>query len=289
MKPRCYGPFPFLPINQRPKLTFPGDARVALWVIPNLEFYPLDAALRAQPNIIPNVAGWAYRDYGARVGVWRLMEVLSRHGIRGTAATNSDVCEAYPQIIEEAVKLKWEFMGHNQTNAKFLNEFEPEAERKEIHDTFATIEAATGQTPKGWLGAGIQESWHTLDFLIAEGCQYVADWVNDDQPYRMDVDGKQIVSIPYTSDLNDFPQLLQKGRSAGEFADMIRDAFDVLYREGETSGRVMAISLHPFLIGTSHSIGALDSALDYVCRHDGVWLATGAEIVEHYLSSGATF
>jgi len=83
MKPRCYGPFPFLPINQRPKLTFPGDARVALWVIPNLEFYPLDAALRAQPNIIPNVAGWAYRDYGARVGVWRLMEVLSRHGIRG--------------------------------------------------------------------------------------------------------------------------------------------------------------------------------------------------------------
>ena len=289
MKPRRYGPFPFLPINQRPKQTLPGGARVALWVIPNLEFFPLDVALREQPKEIPNVAGWAYRDYGARVAVWRLMEVMSRHGIRGTAATNSDVCEAYPQIIEEAVKLEWEFMGHGQTNARFLTDFEPEAERKEIHDTLAAIEAATGRRPKGWLGAGIRESWHSLDYLIAEGCQYVCDWVNDDQPYLMDVDGKQIVSIPYTSDLNDFPQLFWKGRSAGEFADMIRCAFDVLYREGETSGRVMAISLHPFLIGTSHSIGALDSVLDYICRHDGVWRATGGEIVEHFLSSGATF
>ncbi len=289
MKPRRYGPFPYLPIHQRPRISWPGDARVALWVIPNLEFFPLDVALRAQPNVVPNVAAWAYRDYGARVGVWRLMEVLARHGIRGTAATNSDVCEAYPQIIEEAVKLDWEFIGHNQTNAQFLNEFEPDDERKEIHDTFAVIEAATGQRPKGWLGAGIMESWHSLDFLIAEGCQYVADWVNDDQPYLMDVEGKQIVSIPYTSDLNDFPQLLQRGRSGEEFAAMIRAAFDVLYREGETSGRVMAISLHPFLIGAAHAIGAFDAALDYVCGHDGVWLATGGEIIDHYLSSGATF
>ncbi len=289
MKPRRYGPFPYLPIHQRPKITWPDGARVALWVIPNLEFFPLDVALRAQPKVTPNVAAWAYRDYGARVGVWRLMEVMSRHGIRGTAATNSDVCEAYPQIIEEAVKLGWEFMGHNQTNAHFLNEFEPDDERKEIHDTFATIEAATGRKPKGWLGAGIMESWHSLDFLIAEGCQYVADWVNDDQPYLMDVDGKQIVSIPYTSDLNDFPQLLQQGRSAEEFAVMIRNAFDVLYREGESSGRVMAISLHPFLIGTAHAIGAFDAALEYVCGHDGVWLATGGEIIDHYLNSDATF
>ena len=289
MKPRRYGPFPYLPIHQRPRITWPDGARVALWVIPNLEFFPLDVALRAQPKVVPNVAAWAYRDYGARVGVWRLMEVMSRHGIRGTAATNSDVCEAYPQIIEEAVKLDWEFIGHNQTNAQFLNEFEPDDEQKEIHDTFAVIEAATGQRPKGWLGAGIMESWHSLDFLIGEGCQYVADWVNDDQPYLMDVEGKQIVSIPYTSDLNDFPQLLQRGRSGDEFAAMIRAAFDVLYREGETSGRVMAISLHPFLIGTAHAIGAFDAALDYVCGHDGVWLATGGEIIDHYLSSGTTF
>ncbi len=199
MKPRRYGPFPYLPIHQRPKITWPDGARVALWVIPNLEFFPLDVALRAQPKVVPNVAAWAYRDYGARVGVWRLMEVMSRHGIRGTAATNSDVCEAYPQIIEEAVKLDWEFIGHNQTNAHFLNEFEPDDEQKEIHATLATIEAATGAKPKGWLGAGIMESWHSLDFLIDEGCRYVADWVNDDQPYLMDVEGKQIVSIPYTS------------------------------------------------------------------------------------------
>ena len=289
MKPRRYGPFPFVPITQRPKLTWPGGARVALWVIPNLEFFPLDVALRAQPNVVPNIAGWAYRDYGARVGVWRLMEVMARHGIRGTAATNSDVCEAYPQIIEEAARLDWEFMGHGQTNAKFLNEFEPDDERKDIQATFSIIEAATGKRPKGWLGAGIMESWHSLDFLIEAGCQYVCDWVNDDQPYLMNVDGKQIVSIPYTSDLNDFPQMWQQGRSAEEFADMIRRAFDVLYREGETSGRVMAISLHPFIIGAAHVIGAFESALEYVCGHDGVWLATGSEIIDHYLNSDATF
>ncbi len=288
MKPQRYGPFPFTAIHQRPKLTWPGDARLALWVIPNLEFFPLDEPLRAQPKIVPNIPNWSARDYGARVGVWRLMEVLSRYGIRGTAALNSDVCEAYPQIIEEAVKLQWEFMGHNQTNAYFLNDIPPETEREVIHDTLATIEAATGKRPKGWLGAGLSETWDTLDHLVAEGCQYVADWVNDDQPYLMDIDGKQLVSIPYSYDLNDMPQMVRQNRTAEEFGEMIRRAFDVLYREGADSGRVIAICLHPFLIGTSHNIGALDSALEYVCRHNGVWLATGEEIVAHYLNSGAS-
>ena len=217
------------------------------------------------------------------------MEVLSRYGIRGTAALNSDVCEFYPQVVEEAVKLEWDFMGHNKTNAHFLTDVAPESEHEVIRDTLDTIEAATGKRPKGWLGAGLTETWNTLDHLVAEGCDYVADWINDDQPYLMDIGGKRLVSIPYSYDLNDMPQMVRQFRTADEFAEMIRRAFDVLYREGEQSGRVMAICLHPFLIGTSHNIGALDSALEYVCGHDGGWLTTGAEIVQHYLDSGATF
>ena len=289
MKPNRYGPFPFTPIHQRPKLKWPDGDHLALWVIPNLEFFPLDEPIRGQPNIVPNIPNWSVRDYGARVGVWRLMEVLSRYGIRGTAALNSDVCELYPQVVEEAVKLEWDFMGHNKTNAHFLTDVAPESEHEVIRDTLDTIEAATGKRPKGWLGAGLTETWNTLDHLVAEGCDYVADWINDDQPYLMDIGGKRLVSIPYSYDLNDMPQMVRQFRTADEFAEMIRRAFDVLYREGEQSGRVMAICLHPFLIGTSHNIGALDSALEYVCGHDGVWLTTGAEIVQHYLDSDATF
>jgi len=156
-------------------------------------------------------------------------------------------------------------------------------------DTFDRIERATGKRPRGWLSSGLQQSWHTLDYLIEAGATYVADWINDDQPYLMDVGGKQIASIPYSGEINDLPQMMRMGRTADEFETMMRRQFDTLYRESAESGRVMAICLHPFVIGVPHRIGALDSALEYICGHDDVWLATGSEIIDHYLNSGATF
>ena len=218
-----------------------------------------------------------------------MMEVLARHGVRGTVALNSEVCDDCPQIIEDALALGWEFMGHNQSNSRYLHLMSPEAERRVVLDTFARIEKATGQRPRGWLSSGLQESWHTLDYLVAAGATYVADWINDDQPFLMNVAGKRLCSIPYSGEINDLPQILRAGRSSDEFELMIRRQFDTLYREGADSGRVMAICLHPFVIGVPHRIGALDSALAYILRHEGVWRATGSEIVEHYLASGATF
>src|SRR5262249_34324918 len=117
----------------------------------------------------------------------------------------------------------------------------------------------------------------------AAGC------INDDQPYRMNVGGRRLCSIPYSGEINDLPQILRAGRSSDEFELMIRRQFDTLYREGAQSGRVMAICLHPFVIGVPHRIGALDAALAYILRHEGVWRATGSEIIEHYLASEATF
>jgi peptidoglycan/xylan/chitin deacetylase (PgdA/CDA1 family) len=288
MKPGAHGPFPYSPIIRRPRLEWPGGARVALWVIPNIEFFALDervpAAAGGAGGKLPDVPSWSVRDYGNRVGVFRLMEVMERHGVRGTVALNSNLCAEHPIILEEGQKRRWEWMGHNQTNTRRLNEF-PEDEPRIIQDSLAEIARATGQKPVGWLGSGLQETWATLDHLAANGVEYVCDWVNDDQPYVMALEGgRSIVSLPYSHEINDKPAFENHHRTAPEFQDMICRQFDTLYREGADSGRVMAIALHPYITGVPHRIGALDAALDYICRHEGVWRATGSEICRHYLS-----
>ncbi len=288
MNPQRTGPFPYSPIIHRPRLMWPKNARVALWVIPNIEVFALNESVLTGSGKIPDVPFYCIRDYGARVGVWRIIEVLERHGIRATVALNSDVCDAYPQIIEETTKLKWEFMGHNQSNTRRLNQIPAEEERRVIHDTLARIEEATGKKPAGWLSSGLQETWNTLDYLAEAGCRYVADWVNDDQPYVMNINGKALVSIPYSFEINDIAAFVKDHRTAEEFDQMIRRQFNVLYREGASSGRVMAIAVHPYLIGQAQRIDALTSSLDYICSHEGVWLATGSEIVDHYVASGVS-
>jgi peptidoglycan/xylan/chitin deacetylase (PgdA/CDA1 family) len=288
MEPRRTGPFPYVPINRRPKLTWPNGARLAFWLIPNIEVFPLDEPVPGGTGMAPDIINWATRDYGARVGIFRMMEVMEKYGVRGTVALNSEVCDDYPEIVEDAKALNWEFMGHNQSNSRYLHLMEPAREREVVLSTFDRIEQATGTRPKGWLSSGLQQSWHTLDYLIEAGARYVADWINDDQPYVMEVDGRTIASIPYSGEINDIPQILRGGHSADAFETMVRRQFDTLYREGADSGRVMAMALHPFITGVPHRISAFESALKYITGHDDVWLATGSEIIEHYLNSGST-
>lgn len=293
MKPSRYGPFKYVPTTKRLKLEWQGGARVALWVNPNVEFFGLDDVMPGTINErvarehakVPNVRNWSVRDYGNRVGVWRLMEVLTRHGIRASAALNSEVCVHHPEVIAEAVRLGWEFIGHNQTNALRLNEMSPDAERNAIRAALDTVEKASGRRPVGWLGAGLAETWNTLDYLSEAGIRYVCDWVNDDQPYTMDVGNPRVVSLPYSVQTNDVPAYFDMKVSVPEFEAMLCRQFDTLYREGATTGKVMAIAVHPFLTGQPHRIVALDRALDYICSQHGVWKATGWEIVQHYLKS----
>ena len=292
MQPRRYGPFPYQPIGRRKAWNWPNGARLALWVIPNLEIFHLDVPMpgdaqeRPKPgDAVPAVRQWAQRDYGNRVGIWRVMDVLERRGIRATAALNSDICLDMPEIVEACGSLNWEIIGHGKTNSLRVNEVPPDREKILIRECLDTIEKATGKRPVGWLGSGLQESWHTLDNLIDNGCRYVADWVNDDQPYPMDVDGRRIHSIPYPFELNDSAALLRNKLSMPEFERMIRDTFEVLYAEGEHAGRVMAISLHPFVIGHPHRIPTLDRALEWIMGHEGVWAATGSEILDAYLEA----
>ena len=285
MKPGPYGPFPYSPIIRRPRLEWPGGARLALWVVPNIEFFSLETRPGGLgPGKIPDIPTWAIRDYGNRVGVFRLMEVLDRYGVRATVALNSDICIHHPEIIEEGEKRRWEWMGHNQSNSRRLNEVPPEEEPKIIRDTLDTIARVSGKRPVGWLGAGLQETWSTLDLLAEAGCEYVADWgPNDDQPYTMTLGGdKTIVSLPYSYNINDKQAFESVHMTPADFQDAICRQFDTLYREGATSGRVMHIAVHPYLTGMPYRIGALDAALKYICKHKKVWKATGSEIARHY-------
>src|ERR1043166_3451671 len=186
MEPRDYGPFPYTPINARPKLKWPNGARLALWVIPNIEWFSLQ---RPQPPLpwekagtqVPTVRAWGQRDYGNRVGIFRIMDVLDRYGIRGSATTNADICDHHPQIIEAAMKRGWELVGHNKTNNIRLSHVPPEQERELVHYCLDRLERASGKKVVGWLGAGLDETWNTLDYLAEKGVMYVSDWVNDDQ------------------------------------------------------------------------------------------------------------
>lgn len=292
MKPQSYGPFAFSPIIDRPRLEWPNGAHVALWIIPNIEYFSLEERPGGYGSgKVPDVVMWSERDYGNRVGVFRLMEVLDKYGIRGTVALNSNLCAEHPQIIKEGNKRKWEWMGHNESNTRRLNEAAPGEEAGIIRRTLDTIGKATGTRPVGWLSSGLQETWDTLDLLAAEGVEYQGDWCNDDQPYVMNLEkGRSIIAMPYTQQLNDKSAIERRFVSADGFRQMICDQFDVLYREGAKSGRVMAIALHPYLIGVPHRIGALDAALKHICKHKKVWKATGSEIARHYVAqmNGAT-
>ncbi len=292
MEPRDYGPYPYVPINRRPKWQWPNGARLAIWVAPNLEFFPLTRPLAANPmqktpEKAPTIRTWGVRDYGNRVGIFRLMDLLTKYGIRVTASLNADLCDQHPQIVEDAVKLGWEFIAHNRTNAVWLSAIPPDEEREFIRYCSERVMRATGKRPLGWLSSAMDETWNTLDHLVAENFLYVADWVNDDQPYRMQVGGREIICLPYSYEVNDNAQMVSRFASIDDFELMIKRTFDVLYREGEDSARVMAICLHPFISGVPHRIAGLDAAFRYICDHNDVWWATGEEIVRAYQASAA--
>jgi peptidoglycan/xylan/chitin deacetylase (PgdA/CDA1 family) len=286
MKPSNYGPFPYSPIIDRPRLEWPNGEHVALWIIPNIEYFSMQERPGGYgPGKIPDVVMWTERDYGNRVGVFRIMEAMDRYDMRGTVALNSNLCAEHPRIIEEGNKRKGEWMGHNESNTRRLNEAGPGEETKIIRRTVETIEKECGQRPVGWLSAGLQETWDTVDLLAEHGCEYVADWCNDDQPYAMNLEGgRSLIAMPYTQQLNDKSAIERRLVSGDGFCQMICDQFDVLYKEGAKSGRVMAIAIHPYIVGVPHRMVGFERALKYISKHKKVWKATGSEIARHYIA-----
>lgn len=271
--PDPFSRFPYRAIVDHPPVVWPNGARVAVWVVPNIEHFHFERGPAA-----PDVRNHSRRDYGNRVGIWRLMEVMEANGVRGTVALNGEVAQHYPRIIQECARLNWELMGHGMTNSVVLTGLERDAEAALIAQTRRAIEGC-GQTMRGWLGPGLTETFATLDLLRENGVEYVCDWVNDDLPYRMN---NGLYSIPYSIELNDMPLFNMPSIDIDDFYRRICETIDVLYEEGARNGRVMGIALHPFLIGVPHRIRYLDRALKYIAAHGKVWFATGHEIIEAY-------
>jgi peptidoglycan/xylan/chitin deacetylase (PgdA/CDA1 family) len=281
--------FDFSPITERTPWRLPNGARVAVWVIPNIEHFRIDrrstsiAAVGA--HLVPDVLNYSWRDYGNRVGVWRMMEVMEKYGVQGTAALNADVCERYPQIIKAGNELEWEWMGHGENNSTFLNPNTEEDERALIGRVASTIARATGRKPRGWLSPALTETFNTPDLLAEAGFDYVANWCNDEQPYPMKVKTGALYSIPYSIEVNDITAFLDHHQTPEEFGRMICDQFDGLYETDAASPRVMAIALHPMLIGQPFRSVHFDRALRHIAQRREVWFAKGGDIIDCYKKS----
>jgi len=283
-----HGRFEYSAIAKRPKWELPNGARVAVWITPNVEHFHFDKpAMSLTPmtaGLKPDVLNYAWRDYGVRVGIWRIMEILERQGFVATAALNSEVCSQYPAIIEEGNRLGWEWMAHGENNSSLFTGMPEDAERPIIKKVLETITKSVGKKPRGWLGPALTETDNTLDLLAEAGIEYVADWCNDEQPYAMKTRHGPIVAIPYTLEIGDIPAFLQHGSSGEDFYRMIVDQFDTLYEDGKKQPRVLSIALHPFLVGHPYRARHLERALAHIRRHDAVWITTGSAIVDWFKS-----
>lgn len=276
--------YDYSPITTRPKLTLPNGARVAFYVGLNIEHYEVDkpstSIFGGTATLAPDPLNYGWRDYGLRVGIWRMMEALDKVGMRASVLLNSDVCAHYPQIIDAGKERKWAWLAHGKNNSIFHTGLSVDDERKALKHMVDTIVKATGHQPKGWLGPALTETFETPRLLKELGLTYVLDWCADDQPFPLNVPG--MMSVPYSIELNDITMFLGKSLTGEAFYQMVVDQFDRLYAEGEASGRVMALCLHPFIINQPFRQKYLERALDYIAGHDDVWLTTSDDIAAHY-------
>lgn len=230
----------------------------------------------------PDILNHGWRDYGNRVGLWRIARAMDAHGFRATVNLNSDVCREYPEIIAEGNKRGWEWSVQGDNNTSILTHMPPEQERAFITAQIAIVERATGKRPRGWMGMALAESKITLDLLAEAGIEYVSDYAHDELPTRLRTQTGSLITMPYTLELNDVPTIMGKGASAEAFAGMIRDQFDVLYEEAAELPRVMSMSIHPFITGHPFRMKHFAAALAYIASHDDIWLTTGGEINDWY-------
>jgi peptidoglycan/xylan/chitin deacetylase (PgdA/CDA1 family) len=269
-------------------VAFPGNKRLALLIYVNIEHVPFGSTAFAHSihpatlNFSPDILNHGWRDYGNRVGLWRLMRSMDRHGWRGTVNLNSDVCREYPEIIDEGNQRRWEWCVQGDNNTSIMTHMTEDEERAFIHRNMAIVTAATGVRPKGWLGMALSESHHSPDLLAEAGIEYVSNYAHDELPVELRVRQGSLLTMPYTLELNDVPTIMGKGASADTFAQMIIDQFDVLYEEANELPRVMSISLHPFISGHPFRMKHLDRAFAYINGHSGVWPTTGGEINDWY-------
>jgi allantoinase len=271
---------------ERAPLAWPGGARVALWIAPNIEHYEyLPEAIRVRdpwPRVPhPDILGYGLRDYGNRVGVWRLFELFDRFRLRCTVSLSMAVLEMYPPIAEAMLERSYELMSHGLYNTRYHWGLTEDQERAEIDACQRIHRRFTGRDLEGWFSPAASNTLATPDLVAEAGIRYLCDLYHDDEPTPIRVRRGELVSLPYSMEVND-SIAWRRGQEGEAFARKVRDEFDTLYEEGASHPKVMNIAVHPFIMGQPHRIRHLAEALEYVLGHDGVWCATGSEIVDCY-------
>jgi allantoinase len=281
----------YSPMTGRPAIALPNGAKLAVWVIVNIEEWnPLETMPRtvltppAGGSPSPDIPNWAWHEYGNRVAFWRMLKVFDVLGIRAALAINGSAIRTYEAISRAALERGWEFVGHGYSQK---NMQKVEDERADIAKTSAAIRDFTGRAPRGWLGPGLTETWDTPDILMEEGYDYVCDWVLDDQPVLLKTRTRPIVSVPYTQECNDVAMMLIQHHAAVEYRTRAIDQFDQLYEDAQAEPRVMALVVHPYIMGVPHRLRYFREALAHIRSHQDVVFTTGSEICDAYLACNA--
>jgi allantoinase len=282
------GYFDYWPYHERPKLRWPGGKRLALWIAPNFEFYELDPPKNPQrqswPKPYPDIESYGTRDYGNRVGAERLAEVLDRFDLRASVSLSTALCTHHPEVVELGLQRGWEFFSHGIYNTRYSYGMDETQERCMIAESMQVIESHCKQPCSGYLAPALTHTEATLDLFAELGGIYTCDLFHDDQPTPIKTrSGTRFVSVPYSLEMNDTIVYVVNRVEPRHYATMIKAAFDRLYQEGENSGTVLCIPLHPYQVSHPHRLAAFTEALEHICSHAGVWKCTGREIAEHYL------
>lgn len=292
-----HGHFAYSPLPGRKPVAWPGRARLACCVYLYLEYLELDppeGTVRdpryggALGSHFPDYLNYSHREYGNRVGVFRLLDALDRHGFKATVAANALLCRRYPSLVEDCVRRGHEIAAHGTAATQMITSRMSEAEeRAVIDDALDAVEAAAGARPVGWFGQDFGESARTPGLLAEAGLSYVADWPNDDQPYPMTC-GKPLIALPNQAQWDDTQAMAIRRVAPPRWRDVVVEAFDYLHAEASPSGSVFSLGLHPWLAGQAHRIRYLDEALARIAGYDGVWRASAAEIADRTRAQLAT-
>jgi allantoinase len=287
------------PIVTRPILRWPDNARVALAVIVNLEHWdwevPADTPLAVSPlggseglwtgnqPQFPDIGGYGNHEYGNRVGIFRILAALDKYGIKPTLALDKAVADHYPFLVKEGQKRDAEFIAHGLSRRRIIHiGMSEDEERQYIRASIEAVEKAAGKRPVGWSGPDFQETPNTPNLLAAEGIRYVCDWGNDEQPYKMTPKTGELYSLGVNAYLDDNYIHVHGRRTINEVNLLWREWFDGLYADGAATGRLMMLHLHPWIMGQPWRIRHLDEVLGHISAYEGVWKATGSEIIEWY-------
>ncbi|ODS94559.1 MAG: polysaccharide deacetylase [Erythrobacter sp. SCN 62-14] len=275
-------------LHTRPPVKWPDGTSVAVWLCVSLEWFPIVPAgpFKAPGHMqtaYPDYRHYTARDYGNRVGVWRMLDAFAAAGVKASFATNAAIAERYPELVAAVIEGGHEIIAHStDMNGTIDSSLTREAESALIGEAMARIEAASGVRPTGWLSIARQQSWHTADLLKEHGLTYTCDWVNDELPYALK---NGLINLPLNHELSDRQIITVQQKSADSWAESLCDAFDWLAAEAAAqggAGRMLPVHLTPYIMGLPYRISALEGWLRGISQRPESWFATGEEIIAHW-------